>query len=64
MPAKDIEGDVDIEFEGKMYKTMAGYKDYLSRTYGDYMKLPPVDQRVTHSFEAYWPDGNEPKDGE
>ena len=64
MPAKDIEGDVDIEFEGKMYKTMAGYKDYLSRTYGDYMKLPPVDQRVTHSFEAYWTDGNEPKDGE
>mgnify|MGYP000432378021 FL=1 len=46
-----------------MYKTMAGYKDYLSRTYGDYMKLPPVDQRVTHNFEAYWTDGNEPKDG-
>ena len=24
------------------------------RTYGDYMTLPPEDQRVTHKFEAYW----------
>lgn len=52
-PAEDIASDVDIEFEGKMYKTMVGYKDYLERTYGDYMTLPPVEQRVTHHFEAY-----------
>ena len=25
----------------------------LERTYGDYMTLPPVEQRVTHKFEAY-----------
>ena len=42
------------EFEGKTYKTMIGYRDYLERTYGDYMTLPPVEQRVTHNFEAYW----------
>ena len=53
-PAEDIGSSVDIEFEGKTYKTMVGYKDYLERTYGDYMTLPPVDQRVTHKFEAYW----------
>lgn len=53
-PAEDIASSVDIEFEGKMYKTMQGYKDYLERTYGDYMTLPPVEQRVTHHFEAYW----------
>lgn len=53
-PAEDIAESVDIEFEGKMYKTMIGYKDYLERTYGDYMTLPPVEQRVTHQFEAYW----------
>jgi LPS biosynthesis protein len=53
-PAKDIASSVDIEFEGKLYKTMVGYKDYLERTYGDYMTLPPVEQRVTHHFEAYW----------
>ena len=52
-PAEDIASAVDIEFEGKMYKTMIGYRDYLERTYGDYMTLPPVEQRVTHKFEAY-----------
>ena len=55
-PAEDIASSVDIEFEGRMYKTMVGYKDYLERTYGDYMTLPPVEQRVTHHFEAYWRD--------
>ena len=53
-PAADIATSIDIEFEGKLYKTMVGYKDYLERTYGDYMTLPPVEQRVTHHFEAYW----------
>ena len=53
-PADDIAAMVDIEFEGKLYKTMVGYKDYLTRTYGDYMTLPPLEQRVTHHFEAYW----------
>jgi lipopolysaccharide cholinephosphotransferase len=52
-PAEDIASTVDIEFEGKLYKTMVGYHDYLTRTYGDYMTLPPVEQRVTHQFEAY-----------
>ena len=52
-PAADIASSVDIEFEGRTYKTMVGYKDYLERTYGDYMKLPPIEQRVTHQFEAY-----------
>lgn len=55
-PAEDIASSIDIEFEGKLYKTMVGYKDYLERTYGDYMTLPPVEQRVTHHFEAYWRD--------
>ena len=49
-----IKESVDIEFEGKLYKTMAGYKEYLEHTYGDYMKLPPVEQRQTHKFEAYF----------
>ncbi len=55
-PAKDIASTVNIKFEDRIYKTMVGYKDYLSCTYGDYMKLPPVEQRVTHQFTAYWLD--------
>lgn len=53
-PASCIASDVNIEFEGKQYKTMVGYKEYLTKTYGDYMTLPPVEKRLQHDFEAYW----------
>jgi len=52
-PASCIASDVDIEFEGKLYKTMVGYEEYLTKTYGDYMALPPEEKRVQHAFEAY-----------
>ncbi len=53
-PASCIESDIGIEFEGKTYKTMAGYKEYLAKTYGDdYMTLPPEEKRMHHIFEAY-----------
>jgi len=52
--AEDIATEVDIEFEKHIYKAMGGYKNYLERTYGDYMQIPPENQRVTHKFEAYW----------
>lgn len=29
------------------------YDDYLKSLYGDYMKLPPVDQQITHADEMY-----------
>jgi len=53
-PAQDMASYVDLPFESHVYKAMAGYDDHLRRTYGDYMTLPPEDQRVTHQFEAYW----------
>lgn len=53
-PAKLLESAVDIDFEGKTYKTMVGYKDYLEHTYGDYMTLPPENERQHHHFEAWW----------
>ena len=52
--SSSIEQDIDIEFEGKLYKTMIGYDDYLTKTYGNYMQLPPKEKQVTHHrFEAY-----------
>ena len=56
-PAHCIEGErVEVEFEGKHYKTMPGYDEYLRHLYGDYMQLPPVEERVHHHFAAYWRD--------
>jgi replication-associated recombination protein RarA len=52
---KDMEEVIDSEFEGHQVKIMKGYDDYLSKVYGDYMKLPPIEKQVTHhSFTAYW----------
>ena len=30
-----------------------GYEEYLSKMYGDYMKLPKEEDRVFHDFEGY-----------
>lgn len=47
---------VDVEFEGKSYKTMSGWKEYLYTTYGNFMQLPPENQRTGHDFSAFWKD--------
>jgi len=39
---------IDISFENHNLKAMNGYDNYLRAFYGDYMKLPPIDQRCTH----------------
>ena len=53
-PVKCTESTVEVEFEGKMYKTMAGYHEYLTNFYGDYMQLPPENERIQHKFKAYY----------
>lgn len=46
---------VDLPFEDREFKGFSEYDEYLSNAYGDYMKLPPVEKRVsTHTFKAYW----------
>ena len=45
---------VDVEFEGHLYKAPAGYAEWLTCFYGDYMQLPPEEKRVSHhKFIAY-----------
>lgn len=52
---EDFSEYIDVEFEGYKLKAIKGYDDYLKNSYGEYMKLPPVEKRVsTHTFEAYW----------
>lgn len=46
---------VDLVFEGKMFKAMIGYDDYLRHLYGNYLDLPPVEKRVPrHCVKCYW----------
>ena len=48
---------IDVDFEGYKFKSIKEYDAYLRQIYGDYMKLPPIDQRVPHhGFTAYWKD--------
>lgn len=46
---------IDGEFEGHTLKIVKHYDVLLRHIYGNYMQLPPEEQRVPHhSFEAYW----------
>ena len=48
---------VDVSFEGKKYPAPVGYDKWLKSFYGDYMKLPPKEKRVSnHVFKAYMKD--------
>lgn len=50
---KDLLKDKEYKFEDLTVNGMEDYDIILKRTYGDYMKLPPVDQRQTHNFKAW-----------
>jgi lipopolysaccharide cholinephosphotransferase len=45
-----------VDFEDLKVKTMIGYDEFLRNIYGEYMKLPPQEKRVSvHSFlKVYW----------
>ena len=56
-PISIFDSFVDVSFEGKKYKAPIGYKEWLTIFYGDYMKLPPVEERKSHhTFKAYYLD--------
>lgn len=56
-PRQVFEKFTDIMFEGHNVRILENYDDYLRAIYGDYMQLPPEEQRVPHhGFTAYWKD--------
>jgi len=45
MPREIYGEPVLMPFEDRMYYAPARYDEYLTRIYGDYMKLPPIEKR-------------------
>lgn len=44
-----------VTFEGQQYPAPSGYDVYLKNIYGNYMELPPTNQRYSHhKFNAFW----------
>ncbi|MCD8026579.1 MAG: LicD family protein [Clostridiales bacterium] len=51
---KHIYAGVDyVTFEGLKIPCMSGYDEYLTMIFGDYMKLPPEEERIPHHDIAY-----------
>lgn len=45
----------DMKFEDLTIRNLKGYDEYLRSVFGDYMQLPPENQRIAHhGFVAYW----------
>ena len=57
LPKEIFDTYIDVEFEGYKFRAVKEYDHFLRHRYGNYMKLPPLDQRVAHhGFTAYWKD--------
>lgn len=42
-------------FENSFFYIISEYDKYLKAIYGDYMSLPPIENRISHHrFKAYW----------
>lgn len=54
IPRAYIDQISNVEFEGKSYTTFAEAHGYLCMMYGDYMKLPSVENRFGHGMNAWW----------
>lgn len=50
-PTKWFQSFVNINFENTTFKVIREYDQLLKKSYGDYMKLPPLNQRRTHEFQ-------------
>lgn len=55
MPSTLFNSFIDVEFEGRKFRTVTDWKTYLTNIFGDYMQLPPKEAQIAkHDFEMYW----------
>lgn len=53
---------IEVEFEGYKFLAPVGYDEWLTNVYGDYMKLPSVEKRISHhSYDVFWKEGYDSK---
>ena len=48
-----FDASLKTDFEGLQVNIPAGYKEYLTRVYGDYMQLPPKEKQITHHYHYF-----------
>ena len=54
MPTIYFKEFIDVTFEGRTFKGLKYYHEYLTHTYGEYMQLPPEDKRKPdHTYLSY-----------
>lgn len=55
IPLKAYENSIMLPFEDDCFNAPADYELVLRTGYGDYMQLPPVEERITgHYYDYYW----------
>ena len=54
LPKEEYENRVLMPFEDKEFYVMSGWDKNLTGIFGDYMTLPPEEDRENHELEAYY----------
>ena len=53
LPATDFDNRIMLPFEGRDFWAVPSWDAYLTGLYGDYMQLPPENERHTHGTVAF-----------
>lgn len=53
MPIQVFDFSNEVVFEGKKFYATSKPDYYLTNIYGNYMQIPPIEQRIHHEMEAY-----------
>ncbi|MBO4827658.1 MAG: LicD family protein [Prevotella sp.] len=54
MPIQVFESYTDRKFEDRTYMAVSDFDTYLTKTFGDYMTLPPEEKRIAHHENTYY----------